>query len=403
MPTDQSSLTLTQRPLPVAVLVFLLSLLASAAVIWQLEARRVQDFRNQAYAVASDHANAIVNHLEHALSAVYALDALVQQARGEVTDFDDVATKMLPNYPGVSVLIQAPAGVISHAVPLQGNEKAIGLNLLQDPVMRAETLVARHSGKLTLAGPLELRQGGMGLVARLPVFMDHGDADMAFWGFVNVVLKLPQALDAVKLPSLMQSGFDYKLWRVVPDTGQVQVIAESARQALAEPVRKSFSVPNGAWTLSVAPRQGWGDLKGVAAKAGLALLWSALLAYLTTLQLRQRAYRRNLEHQVYERTKDIQASQQQLAATLDAIPDLLFELDLQGSCYACHAPLSQLPSLALSAQDLVGKTVQQVLPEAAALVVLDALALAQRDGSSHGHEVELPTSGTTLVCVVGGA
>lgn len=393
MHSDPPGLSLTSRPRLVAALVFLLSLLASAVVIWRLDVQRVGDFRNQAYAVATDHANAIVNHLEHALSAVYALDALVQQARGEVTDFEEVATKMLPNYPGVSVLIQAPAGVISHAVPLQGNEKAIGLNLLQDPVMRAETLAARRSGKLTLAGPLELRQGGMGLVARLPVFLDRGDADMAFWGFVNVVLKLPQALDAVKLPMLVQRGFDYKLWRVVPDTGQAQVIAESARQALAEPVRKSFSVPNGAWTLSVAPRQGWGDPSGLALKAGVALLWSALLAYLVKLQLRQIAFRHDLQRQVHERTMDIQASQRQLAATLDAIPDLLFEMDLQGRYHACHAPISQASSLAAPVEDLLGKTVQQVLPEVAALVVLDALAQAQRDGASHGHEIELPGNG----------
>ncbi|MDD5480408.1 EAL domain-containing protein [Rhodoferax sp.] len=388
MPVHQPPSPPLHRPLQVAVVVFLLALLASAALIWQSEIQRLAQLRNQAYALANDHANVTVNHLEHALSAVYTLDALVQQARGSVANFEAVATKMLPNYPGVSVLIQAPGGVISHAVPLPGNEKALGLNLLQDPVMRAESLLARHSGLLTLAGPLALRQGGMGLVARLPVFLDSSHGAPAFWGFVNVVLKLPQALAAVRLSDLEGRGYDYKLWRVVPESGQLQVIAESSAALLKEPVHKSFSVPNGGWSLSLAPKRGWQDPLGLLVKVGVAGLLSLLLAYLAKLQVRQWHLRADLERQVRERTHDIEASQRQLKATLEAIPDLLFEMSLDGCYLACHAPQTQL--LAVSANHLIGKTVQQALPEDAARVVLAALAQAQQGGYSHGQQLLLP-------------
>ncbi|TXT41508.1 MAG: PAS/PAC sensor-containing diguanylate cyclase/phosphodiesterase [Comamonadaceae bacterium] len=369
----------------VVLLVFFLSTLVSATMIWQLEGSRIGAARAQAYALASDRANEAVNHLDRALSAVYTMAALVQQAQGPVLNFESAASKMLPNYPGVSVLIQAPGGIISHAIPLEGNEKAIGLNLLQDPVMRAETLLARNTGQLTLAGPLELRQGGMGLVARLPVFMDQPEDQAAFWGFVNVVLKLPQALDAVRLPELVQRGFEYKLWRVIPESGKVQIITQSSALPLIEPVRKSFSVPNGGWTLSVAPKHGWSDPLGFAYKAGAGLLISLLLAYLAKLQIRQLLLRNDLERQVRERTLDIQESKRQLAATLDAIPDLLFEMGLDGHYYTCHTPQSPL----LAASDLVGKTVTQVMPEEAAQVVLAALAQAQQDGFSNGQQLML--------------
>jgi hypothetical protein len=95
-----------------------------------------------------------------ALSATSALAALVQQGRGKVEHFEQVASKMLPLYPGISVLILAPGG-IGGAAPLAGNEKAIGLNLFQDTVMKEEALLARNSGRLTLAGPLELVQGAL--------------------------------------------------------------------------------------------------------------------------------------------------------------------------------------------------------------------------------------------------
>jgi len=380
-----------KHPKKLAWGVFLASLLISATLIWQQDQQRLRVLRAQAHALASDRAEAIAHRLERALSVVYAMAALVQQAHGAVSNFDEVASTMLPNYPGASVLIQAPGGVISHAVPREGNEQAIGLDLLKDPVMRAETQIARNTGQLTLAGPLALRQGGIGLVARLPIFLDKPGGRPAFWGFVNVVLKLPQALDAANLPALEQSGYGYKLWRVVPDTGQMQIITESSNQPLAEPVRKSFSVPNGGWTLSLAPGAGWGDPKGLAIKSVTAMLWSTLLAYLAWLQLRQMAHRRDLEQQVSERTRDIQASQRQLAATLEAIPDLLFEMDLDGRYLACHAPESQAGWLVAPVQELLGKTVHEVMPQAAASLVMDALAQAQANGSCNGYELALPT------------
>src|SRR3989339_335762 len=225
--------TLSRRPQLFTSLVLLISLMLGGVIVWKMEVNRLDTARAQVYALASDRANKTQNH------------------------FDHVATKMLPDYPGVSVLIYAPDGIIAHAVPIAGNEAAIGLNLLQDPVMRAETQLARNAGKLTLAGPLALRQGGTGLVARLPIFWNQADGTTSFWGFVNVVLKLPQALDPVKLPELSARGFNYKLWRIVPESGQMQVIMASSNQALPDPVRKSFSVPNGGWTLSVCTTAGW--------------------------------------------------------------------------------------------------------------------------------------------------
>lgn len=371
-----------------ALLVFVLSLLLGAAVIWQMEQSRVVAARVQAYALASDRAKETENRLERALSAVYALAALVQQAQGAVKDFDAVATKILPNYPGAAVLIQAPGGIISHAVPLPGNEKAIGLNLLQDPVMQAETHLARNTGKLTLAGPLALRQGGMGLVARLPIFLDQSDEHADFWGFVNVVLKLPQALEQAQLPDLLQRGMSYKLWRVVPESGQIQIIAESSPQALIDPVRKSFSVPNGGWTLSVAPTAGWGDPQGLAVKSALALLLALLMGYLAKLQMRQLAYKHNLEHQVQARTADIRESKTQLAVTLEAIPDLLFEMGLDGHFHSCHAPHAH--ALAAFVQEFHGKKVTKVMPAEPAQAVLAALAQAQESGFSNGRQLTLP-------------
>ncbi len=379
------------QPMVVAVMVFGLCLLLSAVIIEKIDLARISTDRNNVYTLANDHALTIQNHIDRALSAVYAMEALVQQSHGTVSNFDDVASKMLPNYPGASVLIQAPSGIISHAVPKAGNEKAIGLNLLQDSVMRAETHLARNTGKLTLAGPLPLRQGGIGLVARLPIFLSRTDGSRYFWGFTNVVMKFPQSLDAIGLHKLTARGMNYQLWRINPDNGQTQTIVSSTSTHLTGAVHVSFAVPNGVWNLSVMPQAGWGDMKGLVQKGSLGVFMSFLLAYLAKLQTRQFQHKRDLEQQVAERTADIESSKAQLAATLDAIPDLLFELDSHGVCYACHAPLQH--PLSASAEQLLGHSVHDVLPDDAARVVLESLAEAQASGLSNGRQLFLPQQG----------
>ena len=45
-------------------------------------------------------------------------------------------------------------------MPLKGHESAIGINVLTDPASDKEAILARDTGKLILAGPLNLDQGG---------------------------------------------------------------------------------------------------------------------------------------------------------------------------------------------------------------------------------------------------
>jgi PAS domain S-box-containing protein len=83
----------------------------------------------------------------------------------------------------------------------------------------------------------------------------------------------------------------------------------------------------------------------------------------------------------------VQQSQNQLQATLDAIPDALFVLDLDGRCHHSHYPKGEL--LLPPASEILGQTVSDVLPPAVAHVCLLALREAQEKGQSAGKQIEL--------------
>ena len=85
---------------------------------------------------------------------------------------------------------------------------------------------------------------------------------------------------------------------------------------------------------------------------------------------------------------DLQAADARNSAILEAIPDLLFELDLEGRYVDYHSPRSGADGP--KAVDFIGKTVAETLPPRAALVCMAALRAAHENGASTGMQFELP-------------
>ena len=83
----------------------------------------------------------------------------------------------------------------------------------------------------------------------------------------------------------------------------------------------------------------------------------------------------------------LHASQSQMQATLDAMPEAMLELSLEGRFHSCHAAKTGLLTGAPS--DLVGKSITDVMPAAAAQTLLETLRETDLNGHSHGHQVEL--------------
>lgn len=89
----------------------------------------------------------------------------------------------------------------------------------------------------------------------------------------------------------------------------------------------------------------------------------------------------------YQAMVDLHAAEARNAAVLNAIPDLLFELDIDGLCIDYRAPRTNL--LAAPAATLVGRTVRDVLPVTAADICMASLRTALAQGSSTGLQFEL--------------
>ncbi len=85
--------------------------------------------------------------------------------------------------------------------------------------------------------------------------------------------------------------------------------------------------------------------------------------------------------------KKLVSVQNQMSATLDAIPDLLFEVDLEGRYYDYHSSRTHL--LAAAPEVLLGKKIKDILPPEAAKISLLALQEAHKKGFSYDKQIEL--------------
>lgn len=369
--------------------VFVLALAGAAALIATLEHQERSQRRVQALQVAGDHAHALLRGLELALSANNVLVALVREGNGRVERFQEVAEQLLPLYPGITAMSLSPGGVVRYVVPELGNANLIGFDQLNDPRQGAEARRARDTRQLTLAGPLELVQGGLGVVGRQPVYLFGEQGLQYFWGMTAVTIRLPDLLDTARVLQLPERGYDYRLWRHLPSGTEVQVISESAHPPGADAVTQSLQLPNGQWYLSLEPHAGWGAPGMLAVRMLLGLLFAGLMAYLAHTLQRLRWQERGLAAEVSRQTAEIRTTQSQLKGVVDAIPDALLELDARGRVLALHG--RQAPALvAPVAQDDAPTDLLAALPAESAALLRVALDQAAALGQSSGVVLDWP-------------
>ena len=91
-----------------------------------------------------------------------------------------------------------------------------------------------------------------------------------------------------------------------------------------------------------------------------------------------------------EQVASSQPSYEALSSTLSAIPDLMFELDSEGRHWDAHVLRPEL--LVAPAEQLLGHTVTNVMPQAAAKLVMQGLEVTQQSGYAHGIHIHLPTA-----------
>jgi diguanylate cyclase (GGDEF)-like protein len=242
--------------------------------------------------------------------------------------FAELAEGLLREKTQLRNIAGAPGLVISLMYPVQGNEKALGLDYRQHERQREAVLRARDTKELVLAGPVNLRQGGQGFIGRFPVFLDRGRPTEKFWGVVAAVIDVEKLyrdsglLDESLPIEIALTGTD-ALGRNGPSFfGPAHVTAEN-------PVIADVTLPTGSWQIAAIPKGGW-DVKprGIWLVRALMLAAGALVVIPISIAGRLMRERRRHYHDLRRSERQLRRLSHRLELALDASQIGVWEHDL---------------------------------------------------------------------------
>jgi len=205
-------------------------------------------------------------------------------------EFATLAHSIMQYAPYIRNIGLARDNVISHIYPVEGNRKALGLRYMDNPHQRDAVIQAMETRQTVVAGPVNLVQGGEGLISRIPIFLSN--KNQSYWGMTSVVVDLTAFLDKVGLFNNEENlriairGKDSK-----GEQGDI-FYGEPGLFSNKDTVKLKISLPTGHWIIAAAPahhstsnfnESDWVLIIGFAATILICLLLFGLLTSNTAL------------------------------------------------------------------------------------------------------------------------
>ncbi|OUS37266.1 histidine kinase [Rhodobacterales bacterium 56_14_T64] len=249
--------------------------------------------------------------LVRGLVAVLSTEPDMDQAR-----FSQLAEQVLGAQKEIRIVAAAPDLVVSLIYPMAGNEAAIGLDYNKNEAQRDAAFRVRDSGEMVLAGPLDLVQGGRGLISRFPIFVGR-ESQKRFFGILSAVIDV----DAL----YVQAGV------TDPNTGiELALIGRDGMGSIGElfygnpdiidddPVAVNISFPAGSWQLVARPAGGWSTQPANLWPLRLALFTAgALILFPTLLAGRLSAARQSVIRILKRRERELEALSRRLEVAVE--------------------------------------------------------------------------------------
>lgn len=304
------SFTVLNKPATLGLLAFTVFLVLFTALVYQRYLILLQMQKKEAFDIANRTKDKLQQSLAYSLSAAKTLSYFIDN-NGTVKNFDSVASNILSASNDIDALQLVPGGVIRYVYPLQGNEKVIGYDILKDPARNKEAFKAIRQNEMYFAGPFELRQGGVGIVGRLPVYRNH-----EFWGFSAVIIKMPTLLKAAGIDTGENKEYYFQLSKINPDTKEEEFFIPHKKE-LTSSWSVSVPVPNGEWKLSVVSKNSLKNIGNIILLATLGLLLS-VLGSLFIFSVARRPQK--LDELVKKRTRQLKESEENYKALFDKSP-----------------------------------------------------------------------------------
>jgi PAS domain S-box-containing protein len=216
--------------------------------------------------------------------------ALTIDNNGIPNNFNGIAKELIDSYPNTDVVQLVPNGVIKYIYPLKGNEPALNFDILDSPMHRKAAQKAIEQKKIYFGGPIKLKQGGTGIVGRLPVFIKG-----KFWGFSAVVIKLENFLKITGLENFENDKYYFQFSKINPNNNTEEFFLP-VREDFTDKDYQAITIPDGDWKFYLIPVDNYQLIKQLIPFSLLAIILSAICGIFTTILLKRPSKLERLVH-----------------------------------------------------------------------------------------------------------
>ena len=232
------------NPIITSFLAFLLMLLIVGHVI-SLRYKIFKDNENKEMATILTLINQNLNQVLNSSYITTITLAMTINDKNIPENFDVIAKKLVNANKYIDAVNLSPNGVVKYVYPMKGNEALLNFDILNAPMFRKEALKSIKTKQIYFAGPLKLKQGGIGVLGRLPVFKNN-----KFWGFSTVMIKLRTLLRTSGIQYFNNSNYYIQLSKVNPNNGKEEFFL-SGDKNFSRKHFQSVTIPDGNWKLYV--------------------------------------------------------------------------------------------------------------------------------------------------------
>jgi PAS domain S-box-containing protein len=242
------------KPRNAAVVIFVVILAVTSVTDAFARDAYVSNVRSGIAAEADALARNISDVIARETAAVDTLAAFVEITRDDpvrmANDFPTFADALIDSGETIRSVQLAPDSIIRFVAPLEGNEEAVDLDLLADPDRKALLEPAIRDGTTVVQGPVELVQGGLGVLVRRPIYNDDG----TYWGLAAILLDWPPV---AAMTDLNNPGRNIIAAARLPDTERALAGDEAA--FAGEPIIRTVRIgaTDTIWEIAVQPAEGW--------------------------------------------------------------------------------------------------------------------------------------------------
>src|SRR5688572_24696639 len=247
--------------------------------------------------------------------------AIIYSEYGAPKNFDRIAAQLMQKNKYAEVIQLTIDGIITNVYPLKGYERTIGINTRADESRKKEEVLAERKNQIYYAGPRKLRQGGVGILGKVPIVKNN-----KLKGLCVILTKLETIRTTLEMDTSFKSQFAYQLIKKTPENTIVKYLLTNARPA-PNSQHATTDIPEGDWILLVSYSKNYTPATYPYVIAILGLLLASLAGFVT-YRTTYRPY--ELQKIIAHKTNELAAKEKYYRTLIQTSSDAIILMDENG-------------------------------------------------------------------------